>query len=69
MKEPTLGEIAGQFWLERGISMPLLGTPAGDEAYELWATWAFSNLDGMAPERQAGSLAAIEAWEAVQCHH
>ena len=46
--------------------MPLLGTPAGDEAYELWATWAFSNLDGTTPERQAGALVAIEAWEALQ---
>ncbi len=64
MKERTLAEHARAFWLERGTHMPLLGIRQGDEAYELWATWAFSNLDGRAPEAEAKAMKDIEAWEA-----
>lgn len=63
MKEQTLAEHARAFYVERGIEMPLLGTPAGDKAYELWAAWAFSNLNGDNPKAEAVALVAIEEWE------
>jgi hypothetical protein len=76
MKEQTLAEHCRAFYAERGIHAPLLGTPAGDRAYGLWAAWAFSNLAGDNPKAEAVALAAIEEWEVnimgictFQCTH
>ena len=52
-----------QFYEDRGVYMPLMGTQEGDEAYRLWSTWEFGNLSGNNPQAQAEAMARIEAWE------
>ena len=51
MKDLTLAEHCRAFYEERGTYQPLLGTPGGDEAYRLWAEWAFSNMSRKTPGR------------------
>lgn len=58
----VLYPLARKFFEDRGVAMPLAGTPAGDVAYRLWAKWALSNVDLRSPAAEAAALQEIEVW-------
>lgn len=60
----TLADHCRAFYAGRGIELPLRGLRGFDEAYRLWATWAFSDMDGKTPAKQLETMQDIEAWEA-----
>jgi len=52
------------FYEERGVDMPLIGTPGGgDKAYSLWAKLAFADMNDDRQLAEAEALEAIEEWE------
>ncbi len=57
-----LYELARKFFDDRGVTMPLAGTPEGDKAFRLWAKWGYADVDGKHPERKAAALREIETW-------
>lgn len=57
-----LYQLARKFFDERGVTMPLAGTPSGDVAYRLWKKWGYADVDGKHPERKASALREIEDW-------
>lgn len=59
----SLTDHARMFYEERGVDMPLIGTPGGDKAYSLWAKWAFADMNEYRQQAEAEALAAIEEWE------
>ncbi len=59
----SLPDHALMFYEERGVDMPLIGTPEGDKAYSLWAKWAFADMNDDRQQAEAEALAAIEEWE------
>lgn len=57
-----LYQLARKFFDDRGVTMPLAGTPAGDVAYRLWAKWGYADVEGKSPDRKVAALHEIEDW-------
>ncbi len=63
MQDSKFWEHARAIYVETGIYIPLLGTPEGDKAYELWAEWVLANMIGDKPDLEAKALTAVEELE------